>query len=62
MQSKDVKDQFLVDKYRYELPTQPKNNSLDYMIDPTFRNVNRLFVLSCKNGDNDHKRNSFDKY
>ena len=32
------------------------------MIDPTFRNVNRLFVLSCKNGDNDHKRNSFDKY
>ena len=32
------------------------------MIDPTFRNINRLFVLSFKNGDDDPARNSFDKY
>ena len=32
------------------------------MIDPTFRNINRLLVLSFKNGDNDPGRNSFDKY
>ena len=35
-------------KYRSEITTQPKNNNLDYLIDPTFRNINRLFVLSQK--------------
>ena len=25
---------------------QPQNNNLDYLIDPTFTNINRLFVLS----------------
>ena len=25
---------------------QPKNNNLSYLIDPTFRNANRLFLLS----------------
>ena len=32
------------------------------MIDPTFKNINRMFVLSFKNGDDDPTRNSFDKY
>ena len=32
------------------------------MIDPTFRNINRLFVFSFKNGNDDPKRNPFDKY
>ena len=32
------------------------------MIDPTFSNINRLFVLSFKNGDDDSLRNSFGKY
>ena len=36
-------------KYRSEITTQPKNNNLDYMIDPTFWNNYRLFVLSFKN-------------
>ena len=49
-------------KYRSEITTQPKNNNLDYLIDPTFRNINRLFVLSFKNGDNGPTRKSFDKY
>ena len=31
------------------------------MIDPIFRNINRLFVLSFKNA-NDYARLSFDKY
>ena len=48
-------------KYRSEI-TQPKNNNLDYLINPTFRNINRLFVLSFKNGNNDPRRDSFDKY
>ena len=56
-------------KYRSEITTQAKNNNLDYLIDPTFRNdinrlfeINRLFVLSFKNNDDDPKRYSFNKY
>ena len=40
-------------KYRSEITAQPKNSNLDYMIDPTFRNINRLFVQSFKAGEND---------
>ena len=47
---------------RSEITKQPKNNNIDYLIDPTLRNINRLFVHSFKNGDNDPTRNSFDKY
>ena len=32
------------------------------MIDPTFRNINRLFVLSFKDGNDGPTRDSFDKY
>ena len=28
---------------------QTKNNNLNYLIDPTFSKLNRLFVLSFKN-------------
>ena len=31
------------------------------MIDPTFRNINRFFVLSFKKNDDDPKRYSFDQ-
>ena len=41
------------------MSNQTKNNNLNYLIDPTFTNVNRLFVLSFKN-END--RTSFSKY
>ena len=49
-------------KYRSEITTQPESNNLDYMIAPTFRNINRLLVLSLKSGDNDPTRNYFVKY
>ena len=45
--------------YRSEMSNQTKNNNLNYLIDPTFTNVNRLFVLSFKNEDD---RTSFSKY
>ena len=32
------------------------------MIDATFMNINRLFLLSFKNGNNVSKSDSFDKY
>ena len=41
------------------MSNQTKNNNLDYLIDPTFTNVNRLFVLSFKS---DVERNSFSDY
>ena len=40
---------------------QSKNNNLDCLIDLTFRNINRLFVLSFKNDNDDRKENYFDK-
>ena len=33
-------------KYRSQMTIQPKNRNLNYLIDPTFTNVNRLFLLS----------------
>ena len=49
-------------KYISEITAQAKINNLDYLIDPTFRNINRLFVLLFKIGINNPKRNSFDEY
>ena len=40
-------------KYRSEITMQTKNNNLDYLIDQTFRNINRLFVLSFKYGNDE---------
>ena len=46
-------------KYISEMSNQTKNNNLNYLIDPTFTNVNRLFVASFENEDD---RTSFSKY
>ena len=49
-------------KYTSEIALQTKINDLHYLIDPTFSNINRLFVLLFKNGDDDPTQDSFDKY
>ena len=54
-------------KYRYEMSNQVANNGLNYLIDPIFINVNRLFVLSFKNehgndDENESVTTSFKKY
>ena len=41
------------------MSNQNKNNNLNYLIDPTFSNVNRLFVLSF---ENENDRTSYYKY
>ena len=45
---------------------QNNNNNLNYLIDPTFTNVNRLFVLPLKgieeNNVNKDNRDSFPLY
>ena len=49
-------------KRRSEITTQRKNNNLDYLTDPIFRNINRLFVLLIKNRNDGANRDSFEKY
>ena len=49
-------------KHRFEITTQTKNYNLDYLIYSIFRNINRLFVLSFKNGNDHATENHFDKY
>ena len=41
------------------MSNQTKNKNLNYLIDPAFTNVNRLFVLSY---ENENDGNSFSKY
>ena len=54
-------------KCRSQITIQPQNNNLNYLIDPTFTNVNRLFVLSFQGiaGENNTTkdyRDSFSHY
>ena len=49
-------------KYRSQMTIQPKNRNLNYLIDPTFTNVNRLFVLSFPRNNNTDSRYSYWNY
>ena len=49
-------------KYRSQMTVQPQNNNLNYLIDPTFTNVNRLFVLSFERNIIGDNRASFSDY
>ena len=49
-------------KYRSQMSVQPQNNNLNYLIDPTFTRVNRLFVLSFPRNNNTDSRYSFSNY
>ena len=49
-------------KYRSQMSIQPQNNNLNYLIDPTFTSVNRLFVLSFPRNNNTDSRYSFSNY
>ena len=46
-------------KYRLQMTTEAINNNLNILIDPTFTNVNRLFVLAYQNADD---RQSFSQF
>ena len=41
---------------------QPQNNNLNYLIDPTFTNVNRLFLLPFTRDNAGDRRDSFSHY
>ena len=49
-------------KYRSQITIQPQNNNLNYLIDPTFTNVNRLFVLLFTRNNAGDNRDSFSHY
>ena len=46
-------------KYRSQMTTEAANNNLNILIDPTFTNVNRLFVLAYQNAND---RQSFSTF
>ena len=46
-------------KYRSQMTTEEINNNLNILIDPTFTNVNRLFVLAYRTTDD---RQSFSQF
>ena len=46
-------------KYRSQMSTEAINNNLNILIDPTFTNVNRLFVLPYQTADD---RQSFSEF
>ena len=43
-------------EYRSKMSNETKNNNLNYLIDPTFTKVNRLFLLSF---EDENDRTSF---
>ena len=49
-------------KYRSQIIVQPQSNNLNYLINPTFTNVNRLFVLSFPRNGNLDSRYSYSNY
>ena len=53
------KREIIWSKYRSQMPTEETNNNLNILIDPTFTNVNRLFVLAYRTADN---RQSFSQF
>ena len=53
------KREIIWNKYRSQMTTEAVNNNLNFLIDPTFTNVNRLFVLAYQNVDD---RQSFSQF
>ena len=53
------KREMIWNKYRSLMTTEAVNNNLNILIDPTFTNVNRLFVLAYQNAD---ERQSFSQF
>ena len=45
------KREIIWNRYRSQMTTEAVNNNLNFLIDPTFTNVNRLFVLTYQNAD-----------
>ena len=53
------KRKIIWNRYRSQMTTEAVNNNLNLLIDPTFTNVNRLFVFAYQNADD---RQSFSQF
>ena len=53
------KREIIWNKYRSQMTAEAINNNLNILLDPTFTNVNRLFVLAYQNVDD---RQSYDEF
>ena len=51
-----------MEQSRSQMAIQTQNSNLNYLIDPTFMNVKRLFVLSFPRNNNTDSRYSFSNY
>ena len=57
------KREIIWNKYRSQMSTEAANNNLNILIDPTFTNVNRLFVLVYQvDANNNDDRQSFSEF
>ena len=55
----EFKREIIWNKYRSQMTTEAVNNNSNILIDPTFTNVNKLFVLAYQNADD---RQSFSQF
>ena len=53
------KIEIIWNKYRSQMTTEPINNNLNILVDPTFTNVNRLFVLAYQTADDRQSYSQF---
>ena len=53
------KREIIWNKYRLQMTTEIANNNLNILVDPTFTNVNRLFVLAYQTADNRQSYSQF---
>ena len=53
------KREIIWNKYRLQMTTEIANNNLNILVDPTFANVNRLFVLAYQTADNRQSYSQF---
>ena len=53
------KREIIWNKHRSQMTTEAVNNNLNILIDPTFTNVNRLFVLAYQNADDRQSYSQF---
>ena len=53
------KREIIWNKYRSQMTTEAVNNNLNILIDPTFTNVNRLFVLAYQTADDRQSYSQF---
>ena len=62
----NLKSEFKIEikwnKYRSQMSTEAANNNLNILIDPTFTNVNRLFVLAYQVDNNDNRKSFLQFY